>query len=174
MRTTCETGGWSLAPGTYWIDWQTGGSLASGPWVPPITINGQTTTGDARQYVPANSAWMNMVGDTINNNGQGLPFLVIGTVISSVNETAATAKVNVFPNPVNDVATFRIDRNTLAQNSGMLTLQVYDAIGNVVKEAKNIQDTDTKISMAGLRTGLYMYELKSETRNLSRGKFVVN
>ena len=30
--------GTSLTEGTYWIDWQTGGTLASGPWAPPIAI----------------------------------------------------------------------------------------------------------------------------------------
>ncbi len=174
MRTTCETGGWSLSPGTYWVDWQTGGSLTSGPWAPPVTIAGQTTTGDARQYSPTTTDWVNIVGDATNNNGQGMPFLVVGTVISGVNETAAASKVNVFPNPVTDVATFRIDRNTLAQYNGTLSLKVYDAIGNIVKEVKNIHNNDIKINMTGLRTGFYMYELKSETRNLSRGKFVVN
>lgn len=26
-----------LGPGEYWFDWQTGGTLTSGPWVPPVT-----------------------------------------------------------------------------------------------------------------------------------------
>ena len=31
-----------LPAGTYWVDWQTGGTLASGPWAPPVSIVGQT------------------------------------------------------------------------------------------------------------------------------------
>ena len=31
-----------LPAGTYWLDWQSGGTLASGPWAPPVTIVGQT------------------------------------------------------------------------------------------------------------------------------------
>ena len=38
------------AAGTYWLDWQSDGTLASGPWAPPVTILGQTTTGNANQY----------------------------------------------------------------------------------------------------------------------------
>ncbi len=41
----------TLPPGTYWLDWQFGGSAwLSGPWAPPVTILGQTTTGNALQY----------------------------------------------------------------------------------------------------------------------------
>ena len=32
----------TLPAGTYWLDWQTGGTLASGPWAPPVSILGQT------------------------------------------------------------------------------------------------------------------------------------
>jgi hypothetical protein len=38
-----------LMPGTYWVDWQLAGSIASGPWQPPITILGQAVTGDSMQ-----------------------------------------------------------------------------------------------------------------------------
>lgn len=42
-----DVGGLELPPGTYWLDWNSTGSAAfSGPWAPPITIIGQTSTGD--------------------------------------------------------------------------------------------------------------------------------
>lgn len=42
-----DVGGLVLAPGTYWLDWNSTGSAAfSGPWAPPITILGQNSTGD--------------------------------------------------------------------------------------------------------------------------------
>ena len=42
MATTVNMGGLFLPAGTYWLAWQTDGSLGSGPWAPPITIIGQT------------------------------------------------------------------------------------------------------------------------------------
>ena len=42
--------GFFLAPGAYWLDWQTHGALTSGPYAPPVTLDGQTTTGNGRQY----------------------------------------------------------------------------------------------------------------------------
>jgi hypothetical protein len=64
-----------LPQGTYWLDWQSNGSLASGPWVPPITISGQTTTGDALQFFVV---WASTV-DFGTSTPQGLPFLIKGS-----------------------------------------------------------------------------------------------
>jgi hypothetical protein len=64
-----------LAPGTYWLDWQVGGSLASGPFAPPITINGQTVTGNALQF---DGAVWNPVVDGNTTTAQGFPFIVQG------------------------------------------------------------------------------------------------
>jgi subtilisin family serine protease len=64
-----------LAPGTYWMDWQIAGSLASGPWQPPITILGETTTGNALQLLTG--GWGSAL-DTGTGAAQGVPFLVRG------------------------------------------------------------------------------------------------
>jgi uncharacterized repeat protein (TIGR01451 family) len=60
-----------LSEGTYWLDWNSDGTLASGPWVPPVTILGQTTTGNAKQYT---TGW----ADLIDVGPQGLPFVIMG------------------------------------------------------------------------------------------------
>jgi len=72
--------GTTLPAGTYWLDWQTGGTLSSGPWAPPISILGQTTTGNAQQYDPAQGTWSLMI-DTGSGTQQGLPFIVEGLVV---------------------------------------------------------------------------------------------
>lgn len=61
-----------LPPGTYWVDWQANGTLASGPWAPPISILGQTTTGNAMQFTTAGWA------DLVDVGPQGLPFIIEG------------------------------------------------------------------------------------------------
>ena len=65
-----------LPPGTYWIDWMTDGSLSSGPWAPPITILGETTTGNAMQYT---TAWAPAL-DTGTSTQQGMPFIIEGEI----------------------------------------------------------------------------------------------
>ena len=74
------TVGTNLAAGTYWLDWQTGGTGASGPWAPPISILGQTATGNALQYDPATTTWNPLI-DTGAGTQQGLPFVVEGLVV---------------------------------------------------------------------------------------------
>ena len=65
-----------LGPGWYYITFDATGSLASGPWGPPITILGQTTTGDAMQYV--SGVWQQLI-DTGSGAPQGVPFIFEGS-----------------------------------------------------------------------------------------------
>ena len=68
-----------LDPGTYWLDWQTDGTLGSGPWAPPITINGQTTTGNALQWTATGAVWA-PANDTGTATQQGFPFIIDGDI----------------------------------------------------------------------------------------------
>jgi len=72
MRNTVS-GGFTLPQGNYWIEWTTGGTLSSGPWAPPITINGMTTTGNAKQWLA--TSW----GPVTDVGSQGFPFHLYGT-----------------------------------------------------------------------------------------------
>jgi hypothetical protein len=66
--------GAALAPGTYWLDWMVAGSASySGPWAPPISILGTTTTGNALQWT---GAWAAAI-DTGSGTQQGMPFKLI-------------------------------------------------------------------------------------------------
>jgi hypothetical protein len=69
----------TLAAGTYWLDWQTGGSLASGPWAPPVSILDATgpAGANARQADP-NGAWLQTL-DTGNSTADDFPFIIEGT-----------------------------------------------------------------------------------------------
>ncbi|KAF0128391.1 MAG: hypothetical protein FD155_3263 [Bacteroidetes bacterium] len=79
MSVTCATPGLVLEPGTYWVDYTLAGSLASGPWAPPITINGQTVTGNAKQFLGSSSTWVDFLDTGTGTPAQGLPFLIEGT-----------------------------------------------------------------------------------------------
>jgi hypothetical protein len=68
-----------LDPGTYWVDWQADGTLASGPWAPPITINGQTTTGNGLQSPDNGVTWVAVL-DGATDTPQGFPFIIEGVV----------------------------------------------------------------------------------------------
>ncbi len=74
MKNTVSAGT-TLPVGTYWLDWQSDGSVSySGPWAPPITINGENTTGNGMQYT---GAWAPVL-DTGSGTQQGFPFWIYG------------------------------------------------------------------------------------------------
>jgi hypothetical protein len=79
-----------LPAGTYWLDWQADGTLASGPWAPPISILGQTTTGNALQFT--STGWAPAI-DTGAGAVQGFPFVVEGTVGGTVPACSAPADI---------------------------------------------------------------------------------
>lgn len=79
-----------LTEGDYWLCWQIDGTEASGPWNPPITIDGTLVTGDGVQFYTG--GWSYIV-DSTSGNAKGLPFILEGTVAGALeNETWATIK----------------------------------------------------------------------------------
>jgi hypothetical protein len=71
-----------MPPGTYWLDWQTDGTLSSGPWAPPIVISNVITTGNSLQL--DGGVWSSVTDTGQNNTGthapQGFPFQIMGHV----------------------------------------------------------------------------------------------
>lgn len=65
----------TLPPGTYWLDVQTGGTIASGPWGVPICLSGQAETGNALQY--SGGVWNDLI-ETGTSAQQGVPFHIHG------------------------------------------------------------------------------------------------
>ncbi len=108
MRNVCATAGLTLAPGTYWIDWQSGGSLGSGPWQPSRTPVGQSITGNGKQRVGSGAwTWLNAVDGGTGNPAQGFPFEVYGPAcpVSNfdciANTTATPEAPTLALNPAN-------------------------------------------------------------------------
>ncbi|MDX9953682.1 MAG: S8 family serine peptidase [Anaerolineae bacterium] len=79
MATTVDMGALFLPAGTYWLAWQADGTLSSGPWAPPITILGQTTTGNGLQSLGGTAAWA-PANDSGTLTQQGFPFVLEGSV----------------------------------------------------------------------------------------------
>jgi hypothetical protein len=74
----------SLQPGTYWLQWSLTGSLASGPWTPPIG-----SAGNARQFTPTAGAWGPALDGTASRE---VPFTICGsTSVAPAITSAAPA-----------------------------------------------------------------------------------
>ena len=72
----------SLPAGAYWLDWQTSGTLASGPFNVPVTILGVPGAPGANARVFSSGAWINL-RDGTSNAPQELAFIVRGTTGTS-------------------------------------------------------------------------------------------
>lgn len=70
----------TLPEGTYWLDWQVGGTLASGPWAPPVTILGSTQKPGANglQWDPGASTWGPAIDTGSSGAQQDFPFVIEG------------------------------------------------------------------------------------------------
>ena len=86
-----------LLPGTYWLDWETGGTLSSGPWAPPISINGTTVTGNALQYT---GAWAPALDAGTAGAQQGMPFIIYGSLVSPTAVAVTGVQAQAGPSPV--------------------------------------------------------------------------
>ncbi len=75
QKVVGNTTGLTFAAGTYWFEYTFSGSGSSGPWAVPITITGQTTTGNALQNVAG--VWQALV-DGGSFTALGLPFQLYG------------------------------------------------------------------------------------------------
>ena len=83
--------GITLPPGHYWLSWQPNVGTAFGfiPRVPPVTLNGQATTGDGRVSNTfcdlggsCSTSWFDAL-DAGTNTPQGFPFVIEGWPVSA-------------------------------------------------------------------------------------------
>lgn len=66
-------------PGTYWMMWQMGGTLASGPWAPPQVVIGQNTSGNCVQSLAGAASTPLLDGGT--GTQQGCLFALEGVTV---------------------------------------------------------------------------------------------
>jgi len=141
-----------LPKGRYWLDWTTDGSGTSGPWAPPITELGVTTTGDAMHYT---TSWAPAL-DSGTSTQQGMPFLIQGC-----KEETAWQEIN--SNPV------KLMDNVLAAYKGKIWsitgygnpgVSTYDpATGIWTKISSSTPPFGTNYAHSGCQVGgkVYMY-----------------
>lgn len=81
MEQVVDLEGIFLPAGDYWIDWQSNGTLASGPWAPPVSIAGGFHVGDALQSIGDNGVTWNPMLDTGIGLNVDMPFLIDGNAV---------------------------------------------------------------------------------------------
>ncbi|WP_337873514.1 choice-of-anchor J domain-containing protein, partial [Ignavibacterium sp.] len=92
--------GLTLSAGEYWVMVSASGTLSSGPWMPPVSVLGQPSTGNALQFI-GGSGWQQLIDNGIFTN-QGIPFKIFGTTTVPTGPGAAS---NPSPYDLSTVAT---------------------------------------------------------------------
>lgn len=174
MKSSALTINLSLPAGKYWLDWQIGGTGASGPWAPPITFASQMITGDGLQF---NAGQWIAVDDTAtagtqDDSPQGFPFIIYGSNTASVDDIYNNTNVVVFPNPMTTESSVQISADVIKASEGF-SFVAYDMLGNRVKELNGINAHNFKVGKDGLANGAFIYEVLNGTEVIKRGKLFV-
>ena len=161
--------GITLPEGVYWLDWTTDGSLTSGPWAPPVTILGQTTTGDAMQFTSSTGSWGPAL-DTGTSTQQGMPFIIEGTVsdepaaviylpiILRIPVVPTTPVLNAITNPDGD-GNYSVSW-TSSVGADTYTLQEDDNAG-FTSPSTVYSGTGTSIAITGRDVGMFYYRVRA-------------
>lgn len=144
--------------GTYWLDWASSGSLASGPWAPARTPVGVAITGNGKQRI--GNTWNNAVDGGTGNPPQGFPFIIYGAVIQP--DVDAGADLSLCPgtsgtlggspsasgpngpftyswSPATGLSSATVANPTVTPStSGSYVLTVVDATGCTVRDTVNV------------------------------------
>ncbi len=182
-RLICTPPDWSLPPGTYWIDWQADGTLTSGPFVPPISILGQTHPPGANAIQYSDGSW-HPVQDTGSLTPDDFKFVLRGKVETTPagagNDAVAAhpAVVEIRPNPFNPVVTIDLS----FARDGEMSLRIYDvsgrlirvlATGRVAAGTRSLHWDGRDGAGSQLPSGTYFYELRFDGQVRDIGKAVL-
>ncbi|MEX0997256.1 MAG: T9SS type A sorting domain-containing protein [Flavobacteriaceae bacterium] len=144
MRNTLETPGLVLTPGTYWIDWDADGSLASGPWAPPIAAPlGTGASGNGKIF--SGGAWGDVL-DGGSGNPLGFPFDVTGTVLSLVENSFEG--FSYYPNPTTDIL-------NVSAKSNIENITLFNVLGQQLISVTP-DSLSAKVDIANLSAGMYV------------------
>ena len=160
MRCVLTTIDLNLPPGIFWLDLQAQGSASySGPWAPPITINGQSTTGNGMQRT--STGW-GALQDGGSFTQQGIPFIIYGQKANTqgIVENAKQNNVKVYPNPAVNYVNIR-------SSEIMRKITVYNQFGQlVISQACNSEQA--KISVNKLDFGIYSISIQTDTSVITK------
>jgi len=156
MKNTVETPGLILTPGTYWIDWDADGTLASGPWAPPIAAPlGTGASGNGKIF--SAGAWGDVL-DGGSGNPLGFPFDVTGSVLSLIDNSFEGFAF--YPNPTTNIL-------NVSAKSNIENISLYNVLGQQLISVTP-DSLSAKVDIANLSTGMYVMKA---TVNGSVGSF---
>ncbi len=182
-RNRCLVPDWTLEPGVYWVDWQSDGTLASGPFVPPVSIAGQTHPLGANALRCEGGVWSPAI-DPGSQTPDAFRFVIRGVVDDPTLGVAGSApgpphgRLVVRPGPLRHDAmiTYSLARSEL------VSLRLYDVAGRLVRVLADGHAGEGAWSLAwngrdggGRPTpaGVYLLELRLSGRESDTARVVI-
>lgn len=93
---------------------------------------------------------------------------VCGSIITSTPEIELGQEFyQVFPNPVNDLVSFKN-----LTNSNSYRIEIRNALGQVIKTEDNIAVSQYTMNVASLKAGIYLYVIKEKETMVQQGKLI--
>lgn len=148
----------ALQPGTYWLDWSSGGSSDSGPWVPFVTYLDSISTGNAVHL--GYGGWENWIEDG-TETPQGMPFMLYGQIQNGINKTSASS-IATYPNPSKGL--FQLSNATPGQ------VIISDLSGRCVYN--NWHNENATIDIENENNGIYILQF-IHSRGIEQQKIVI-
>lgn len=150
-----------LGPGNYWVMYTLGGTLASGPWAPPISILGTFETGNswARQA----GTWLALRDSAVgaaSGYAQGIPFKIVGSV-QAVPVELTSFMATVLKNNVTLLWSTATETNNMGfQVERKAVGGEFQTVGYVNGNGTTTEKKEYAFTDAGLGAGKYTYRLR--------------
>lgn len=92
--------------------------------------------------------------------------------VTAIGSTPTELSVQIDPNPANESAVISY---VLTPSSSQASLLVYDALGKIVDQVSinNVGETNTTLNTVALKSGVYYYQLKTQSNASAMKKLVV-
>lgn len=100
-----------------------------------------------------------------------LCFFAIATLASaqSNNRLSEADYVNIYPNPVVNEATIKINESIDLERH-KISIVLYNIVGKEVYKVSNIKESEIRFNRDGLQSGMYIYQLKVDEKTQSTGR----
>ncbi len=150
-----------LGPGNYWVMYTLGGTLASGPWAPPVSIIGTLETGNA--WARQAGTWLSLRDSAVgaaSGYAQGIPFKIVGSV-QAVPVELTSFMATVLKNNVTLLWSTATETNNMGfEVERQATNGSYEKIGFVTGNGTTTERKEYAFTDAGLASGKYNYRLR--------------
>lgn len=99
--------------------------------------------------------------------------LAFGNSMAQDNLLSNKELVKIYPHPLVSQSTIKLDSRIDYVNN-QVSIYFYNLIGSEVYTRENIKDSEISIDKQYFKTGIYLYQLKSNGTTISTGKMLVN